>query len=415
MPSPPEPSEPTPARRRFRPLPTWAGPATRLVHGGQFPELNAGAIAPPVYQTSTFRYPAAFSEAAGQGAVHIYSREGNPSVEGPAEVLRELEGGEAAALFASGMGAISATALSLLKAGDEVVAPEGLYGGTLVLLREMLPRFGVRVRLLDDAASSAPEEAAQPTTRLAFLETPTNPLLRVHDIRRWAEALHRVGGLLVVDNTFASPINQRPLDLGADVVVESATKYLGGHSDLTAGAVVGRSDLVGRIDPKHLLGAPLDPFAGFLLHRSLRTLGLRVERQNRNAGAVVSALQDDPSIARIHYPGRQDPSQEAVAARQMTGRGGMLGLSLRGGRAAVDRFLSALRIVQVASSLGGVESLVSVPRDTSQRGLSEAELLRRGIDEGLVRLSLGIEEPADLVRDLREALAFAHGGPSPPL
>jgi methionine-gamma-lyase len=402
-------------RRAFRPLPSWAGPATRLVHGGQYPELNAGAVAPPVYQTSTFRYPAPFSEAAAHGDVYIYTREGNPSVEGPAEVLRDQEGGGAAKLFASGMGAISATALSLLSSGDEVVAPEGLYGGTTSLLRQLLPRFGVRVRLLDAATAAEPDRAVSAKTRLGLLETPTNPLLRVHDIRRWADAIHRVGGLLAVDNTFASPVNQRPIALGADLVLHSATKYLGGHSDLIAGAVVGPAELVGRIDPQYSLGAPLDPFAAFLLHRSLKTLALRVERQNRNAAAVVAALDGHPAIERLHYPGRADAGQEAIASRQMTGRGGMLGISLRGGREAVRRFLSALQIVQVASSLGGVESLVSVPRETSQRGLSDAERAAQGIDDGLVRISLGIEEPADLIRDLSEALASARGGASPSL
>jgi cystathionine beta-lyase/cystathionine gamma-synthase len=404
-----------PAKGRFRPLPEWAGLATRLVHGGQLPELNAGAVVPPVYQTSTFRFPAVFSEAADRGAVHIYSREGNPTVAGPAELLRDLEGGEAAELFASGMGAIAATFLSFLKAGDEVVAPDGLYGGTTDLLRGFLPRFGVRVHLLDSAQARAPESAVLPATRLAFLETPTNPLLRVHDIRRWAEAVHKVGGVLAVDNTFASPVNQRPLALGADLAVHSATKYLGGHSDLLAGAVVGSSDLLGRLDPAHHLGAPLDPFAAFLLHRSLKTLALRVERQNRNAAAVIGALEGDPTVARIHYPGRADAAEEAIASRQMTGRGGMLALSLRGGAKAARRFLSALRIVQVASSLGGVESLVSVPGETSHRAYSDEQRAALGIDDGLVRISLGIEEPEDLVRDLREALTAAHAGASPAL
>jgi len=409
------PAPAAPRRRRFRELPDWAGRATRLVHGGEHPDLNAGAIAPPLYQTSTFRYPAEFSEAAERGGVYIYSREGNPTVEGPAEVLRDLEGGQAAELFGSGMGAIASTLLSLLNAGDEVVAPESLYGGTLTLLRRLLPRFGVRVRLLDDASALQPEAAVGTGTRLALVETPSNPLLRVQDIRRWADAVHRVGGLLLVDGTFASPLNQQPLAHGADLVVHSGTKYLGGHSDLSAGVLVGSADLLARIDPRHALGSPLDPFAAFLLHRSLKTLELRVERQNRNATEVLASLEGNPSVARLHYPGRGGAEQEAVAARQMVGRGGMVSVSLRGGRAAVERFLSALRIVQVASSFGGVESLVSVPRDTSHRGLSEAELTARGIDDGLVRLSLGIEDGRDLVRDVGEAIAFAHGGSSPAL
>jgi len=397
---------PTP-RLRYRPLPEWASPATRLVHGGQLPDLNAGAVVPPVYLTTTYRFPAPFSEAAAHGSVRLYSREGNPTVDGPNEVIRELEGGEAARLFGSGMGAISATLLSLVRAGAEVVAPAGTYGGTTDLLRVVLPKFGVRVTLLDPARARVPESAIPATTRLAFVETPSNPTLRVHDLRRWADAVHRAGGLLVVDNTFATPINQRPLALGADVVVHSATKYLGGHSDLTAGAVVGSASLLAEIDPMHHLGAPLDPFAGFLLHRSLRTLALRVERQNRTAAEIVRALEGDPAVERVHYPGRFDAEDEAIAGRQMTGRGGMLALSLRGGSAAADRFLKALQIVQVAASLGGVESLVSVPRETSHRPYSTVERAELGIDDGLVRLSVGLEDPRDLVRDLRAGLAAA--------
>jgi cystathionine beta-lyase/cystathionine gamma-synthase len=402
-------NEPGPGRR-FRPLPEWATLATRLVHGGQLPDLNAGAVVPPVYQTTTFRFPAPFSEAEGRGTVHIYTREGNPTIEGPAELLRQLEGGEAARLFASGMGAIAATLLSLVRSGDEVVAPDGVYGGTTDLLRGYLPKFGVRVTLLDPRRAREPEGAVPRPVRLAFVETPSNPTLRVHDLRRWADAVHAAGGLLVVDNTFASPINQRPIGLGADVVVHSATKYLGGHSDVLAGAIVGRSEVIDSIDPAYHLGAPLDPFAAFLLHRSLRTLALRVERQNRTAAELVRALDGDPAVERIHYPGRYDAEEEAVAARQMCGRGGMFALSLRGGAPAAHRFLGALRIVQVASSLGGVESLVSMPRETSHRPYSDQERAALGIDDGLVRLSIGIEDPSDLLHDLHDALAAARTG-----
>ena len=412
--SPPaDPATATSRRRRpFRALPAWASPATRLVHAGQYPELNAGSIVPPVYLTSTFRYPAAYSEATGHGDVYLYSREGNPTVEGTAEIVRDLEGGEAARLFASGMGAITGAILSNVRAGEEVVAPEGLYGGTTELLRGWLPRFGVAVRLLGDAEASEPERAVSPRTRLVVLETPTNPLLRIHDIRRWAEAAHRIGGLLLVDSTFASPVNQRPLSMGADLVVHSATKYLGGHSDLIGGAVVGASRCVDAIDPKHLLGAPMGPFEAFLLQRSLKTLELRVHRQNQNAAAVLAALRDHPAVEHLHYPGSHGSAEEAIAARQMLGRGGMLGVTLRGGRTAVERFLGALQIVQVASSLGGVESLVSVPVDTSHRGFSPEERASRGITEGLVRLSLGIEAPDDLVRDVRGALEGRPAGVS---
>ncbi len=396
-----------PVRRRFHPLPAWASPATRAVHGGRRPDLNAGAVAPPIYQTSTFHYPAAFSEASGHGDVYLYSRNANPTVEGPAEALRELEGGEASRLFASGMGAISATLLSLVRRGDEVLALSDLYGGTTDLLHDVLPRYGVSLVEVTDAEAREPEKVVSNATRLVYLESPTNPLLRVHDIARWSKAANSVGAILAVDNTFATPINQKPLALGADLVIHSATKYLGGHSDLVAGAVVGSARLLDQIDPKRILGAPLDPFAAFLLHRSLKTLALRMDRHNEAGRVVSETLANHPSVVRVHYPGRADPGDEAIATRQMRGRGGMVSLSLRGGAPAVNRFLRHLAIVQVAPSLGGVESLASVPSQTSHTHLTPEERSSRGIDDGCVRLSLGIEEPADLVRDVSEALDAA--------
>ncbi|MGP8078727.1 MAG: trans-sulfuration enzyme family protein [Thermoplasmata archaeon] len=407
-----DPPDPSPGRGRSRrPLPAWAGPTTRLVHGGWKPDLNAGAVVFPIYQTSTFHYPSEHSESAG--ATYLYTRNANPTVEGPEELLRQLEGGEAAHLFASGMGAISATVLSLVRPGDEIVALTDLYGGTTDLLHDLRDRYGVRLRELPDAEARAPESAVSSTTRLILLESPTNPLLRVHDIARWAAAADRVGAVLAVDSTFATPINQNPLALGADLVLHSATKYLGGHSDLLAGAAIGPSRLLERIDAARTFGSSIDPFAAFLLHRSLKTLALRVERQNETGRTVANALGAHPAVARVHYPGRGSPEEEAIAAHQMRGRGGMVSVSLRGGAPAVDRFLSHLEIVHVAASLGGVESLASVPVRTSHRHLSPAQWAERGIDPGLVRLSLGIEEASDLVRDLTQALDAA-GAASPP-
>jgi cystathionine beta-lyase/cystathionine gamma-synthase len=399
--------------RTPRPLPAWAGPSTRLVHGGSRPDRNAGAIVYPIYQTSTFRYPAPHSEAADRP--YFYSRYENPTVEAAAGALRQIEGGEAARLFASGMGAIGATVLSLTRPGDEIVALADVYGGTTDLLHDLRDRYGFGLRELPDREARSPETALGPETRLVLLETPTNPTMRVHDIARWASAADRAGALLAVDGTFATPINQNPLSLGADLVIHSGTKYLGGHADLLAGAVVGPAGLIGRIDPRYAYGATLDPFAGFLLHRSLKTLALRVARHNENGAAVAAALARHPAVAQVHYPGRASPEEEAIAARQMRGRGGMVALSLRGGAPAVERFLGALELVQVASSLGGVESLVSVPVQTSHRHLSAPELAARGIDPSLVRLSLGIEETADLLRDLTSALDAAGAGAPPAL
>jgi cystathionine beta-lyase/cystathionine gamma-synthase len=397
--------------RTHRPLPPWVGPSTRLVHGGWRPDYNAGAIVFPIYQTSTFHFPEEHSESAG--GTFLYTRNANPTVEGPEELLRQLEGGEAARLFASGMGAISATVLSLVHPGDEVVALTDLYGGTTGLLHDLRDRYGVRLRELTDPESRHPESALSASTRLVLLESPTNPLLRVHDIARWASAADRVGAVLAVDGTFATPINQNPLALGADLVLHSATKYLGGHSDLLGGAVIGPSRLLERIDPARAYGATVDPFAAFLLHRSLKTLALRVARQNESGRVLAETLARHPAVARVHYPGRASPEEEAIATRQMRGRGGIVSLALSGGAPAVDRFLSHLELVHVAASLGGVESLVSVPVRTSHRHLSPAELSQRGIDVSLVRLSLGIEETADLARDLTQALD-ASSAPAPP-
>ena len=391
-------------RPRFTPLPEWAGVGTRLVHGATRPEYNAGAVVPPIYRTTTFHFPSAFSEASDRESIYEYTRMANPSHDVPAELLRELEGAGAARLFASGMGAFTSLLLSLVKSGDEVVALDMLYGGTMGILSDFMPRFGVTVRFVGERESREPEKLLTPKTRLAVIESPTNPLLTVHDIARWAEAADTVGCILAVDNTFATPINQNPLALGADLVYHSATKYLGGHSDLTAGAVAGAEDLMARIDPRGDYGFVLDPFAAYLLGRSMKTLPLRVARHNENGRRVAEALANHPHVRSVRYPGRASAEEEEIAARQMRGRGGMVSISIKGGAAAAERFLHRLRFVHVASSLGGVDSLASVPSLTSHRHLSPEERERRGIDEGLVRFSFGIEDPDDLVRDLIDAL-----------
>jgi cystathionine beta-lyase/cystathionine gamma-synthase len=392
---------------RFRPLPEWVGPTTRILHGAYRPDLNAGSVVPPIYQSSTFHYPSEFSESAERAGTYLYTRNENPTIEVATEVARQLEGAEAAKLFASGMGAMTAAVLSLVSAGDEVLQAGLLYGGTTDLLRDFLPRFGVKRRAISDDRAGEPESALSPATKLVVLESPTNPTLRVRDIARWAAAADRAGALLLVDNTFASPINQRPLALGADLVVESATKYLGGHSDLMAGVLAGARSLVDRVDPLAYYGATPDPFAAFLLGRSLKTLALRVGRQNANGARIAAAAAGHPAVARVHYPGRASEEEEAIATRQMTGRGGVLSLTLRGGAAAVDRFLRSLRLAHVASSFGSVETLVSVPVQTSHRRLTPAELRAADIDAGMVRLSLGLEDPDDLERDVSEALDSA--------
>jgi cystathionine beta-lyase/cystathionine gamma-synthase len=406
----------TPARGRTRPLgehdppqfdpiPPWSGVTTTLVHGAQRPERNAGAVVAPIYQTSTFHFPEALSDAGPSGKIYQYTRGTNPTQEVPAELVRRLEGAEGARVFGSGMGAISSCLLSLLRTGDEVVALDDLYGGTLELLRGLLPRVGVRVRWVSAAESTEPERMLTSGSKVVVLESPTNPLLRVTDLKRWAEAADRVGAITLVDNTFATPINQRPLALGADLVVHSGTKYFGGHADLVAGVVAGPERLLEKVDATYrVLGSVLDPFAAFLLARGLRTLGLRMARHNENAAAIRAAAEEHRHVVRVHYPGAGSAEEEAVAARQMTGRGGMVSLEVRGGLAGAERFLHGLELIQPAASLGGVESLASLPVQTSHRYLSADERAARGIPDGLVRLSLGIEDTEDLVRDVRHAL-----------
>jgi cystathionine beta-lyase/cystathionine gamma-synthase len=410
--------EPRPRRRSdaFDPLPPWVGPATTAIHGAHRPERNAGATVPPIFQTSNFRYPAEFSDAVDADSTRLYTRYTNPTNEVAAELIRRLEGAEAGAVFASGMGAIASTLLTFLSAGDEVVALSDLYGGTLELLHTLLPRFGVAVRWVPPHFDGDAGRFLGPKSRLLILESPANPTLHLVDLEAWARAADSVGAHVVVDNTFATPVNQNPLRWGADVVVHSASKYLGGHSDLIGGAVAGSEELVTRIQATgRILGPSLDPFAGFLLTRGLRTLPLRIARQNENGRRVAEALLEHPRVDRVYYPGLGDASQEEIARRQMTGRGGMVTIVVRDGLDGARRFLHGLQLVQVAASLGGVESLASLPKETSHARLNDEELAARGIAPGMVRLSLGIEETEDLLRDLGEALDGSAPGSPPPL
>ncbi|MCI4342236.1 MAG: aminotransferase class I/II-fold pyridoxal phosphate-dependent enzyme [Thermoplasmata archaeon] len=399
-------SEAVPSPRPFRPLPPWAqGPATIALHGARRPERNAGAVVHPIYQTSTFRFPGPYSELGIEGPPYLYTRHDNPTQEVAAETVRLLEGGESARVYGSGMGAISAALLGLLSPGEELVAMENLYGGTVGLCSGLLRRLGIAVRWVSPHEEAEPELVLSDRTRVVFLESPSNPLLQVHDIAQWAAAADARGALTIVDNTLATPVNQHPIELGADVVVHSGTKYLGGHSDLMAGALVAPRSIMDRIHATDIgLGSVLDPFAAFLLARGMKTLPLRVERQNRSAAWLVEQLVAIPEVERVWYPGRASPEEEALAARQMGGRSGVLAFVLRGGLAAARRTLARLECVHVASSFGGVESLVSLPEETSHVGLSEAERRECGMPSGMLRLSVGLEEPEVLLSDLRQAI-----------
>jgi len=382
--------------------------ATRVVHHPTC-ESALPPVATPLYQASTFRAQHARTLAQCADAVQpqaFYTRWGNPTIEVFEKVMADLEGGERCLAFASGMAAVSTTLLTLLGPGDHVVASKSLYTGTTRLLTEDLPRFGVEVDFVDPTDSEAFARAVRmEKTRLFYLESPTNPTLELVDLAAVCQLGMEMGILIVVDNTFATPHNQRPLELGADVVLHSATKYLGGHTDVVGGCAVTDAETAQRLwHRRTLLGGSIDPFAAWLLLRGLKTLALRVEAQNRNALAIARALEDHPAVHRVIYPGLPSHPQHELARRQMSGFGGMVAFDLAGGREAGVRLVESTSLAVLAVSLGGVETLVEHAASMSHAQLSDEQLQQAGILPGLVRLSVGIEDPDDLIADLCQAL-----------
>ncbi len=382
---------------------------TLAVWGGEEGIAIAGATQVPVVHSVAFGYKDVdqwLDVALGRAPGHIYSRNTNPTVQVFEEKVRLLEGAEAATSFATGMAAISNTLYTLLAPGDRVVSVKDTYGGTNKLFAEFLPRWRVDVALCDTTDHDAIEAEIARGCQVLYLESPTNPTLKVVDLARLAAAGHRVGAIVVVDNTFATPINQNPLALGADLVVHSATKYLGGHADVLGGIVCGARALVEKVFHfREITGAALDPMAAWLLIRSMKTLALRVERQNANALRLAQWLEGQPKVAAVYYPGLVSHPQHEVARRQMRGFGGMLSFALEGGFAAVKRFLPHLRLAHRAANLGAVETVAGVPATTSHVECTAEERAAMGIPEGLVRYSVGIEDPEDLIADLAQALA----------
>ena len=376
-----------------------AGLSTRAVHAGNPESVPGEAVVTPVYQTSTF-----FSEPEGAGEVR-YTRYGNnPNHAALERKLAALEGAEECLVLGSGMAAVSCALLAVAAAGEHIVAARALYGGTRTLLDRELKRLGLETTYAD-LTNPGWTDALRPNTRVVLAETPTNPLLRILDIGRIAEGAQAHGALLFVDATFATPVNLRPLEHGADLVIHSMTKYLGGHSDVTGGAVAGRRELVQGVRAcAQSLGAALDPHAAWLVERGVKTLAVRMERHNRNGQLVAEWCEQQPGFQRVHYPGLPSHPDHKLAASLLDGFGGMLGLELRGGAEAADRFVAGLRFASVAPSLGGVETLVSEPRHTSHSALSRGEREALGIQDGFVRFSLGIEDAADLIADIESAL-----------
>lgn len=374
------------------------GPSTTAVHAGNPPDAASGAVNVPIHQSTTFLFP---ELADGSKAPYIYSRYDNPTLEAVEAKIAAMEGADHALLFASGLGAIQAACSAFTAAGDSLAVQRGVYGGTTAYLTKELARFGVAVKEFDAHAGVRVAKR----TRLVWMESITNPLLRVADLPAWAKAAHAVGALFAVDATFATPLLQHPLDLGADIVMHSATKYLGGHADLTAGALVfGNGHRDALWTRRRNTGAILDPHAAFLLGRGAKTLALRMERHCSNAMALAKECEDLRGVAATHYPGLASHPDHAVARRLLRGGfGGMLTLDL-GTKAKAVAFRRKVRLITPAASLGGVESLVSLPVETSHAYATPAQRAAAMITDGLVRISVGIEDFDDLLSDIRQAM-----------
>jgi cystathionine beta-lyase/cystathionine gamma-synthase len=385
--------------------------ATRCVHAGEDRHGQSAPLTTPIAQTSVFVIPGLHElrrYAEGDRDFYLYSRYGNPTVKAVEDKIAALEGAEAAVLTASGMSATFIAALAACQAGDEIVSMLDIYGGTLKLFDNVLTRCGIKTRFIPYQDLGRAERYFNRKTRMLLLETPTNPTLRCADIAALAGMSHRHKACVVVDNTFATPVLQKPLELGADIVMHSATKYLGGHSDLTAGVLAGSKKWMDRAREIMILtGGCLDPGCAYLLLRGLKTLQLRVERACRNAAAIAVALERHPKVTHVYYPGLASHEAQELATRQMKGHGMMVSFELRGGEAAVDRFIRGLKLWYLATSLGGVESILSYPWLSSHVGLSARRLKLLGVTPSTVRLSVGIEDSADLIADLESALARA--------
>jgi len=376
---------------------------TRAIHAGQQPDATTGATIVPVYQTVTFT-----QDEVGRHHGFEYSRTANPTRAALETCLASLEGGRFGFAYGSGMAAIHGV-LQLLSAGDHVVVADDLYGGSFRLFSNVLPRFGVRFSYVDATRPEEVAKAVEPATRMLWIETPTNPLLRLVDVAACAEIARRYGVRLAVDNTFATPYLQNPLALGAHVVVHSTTKYIGGHSDVIGGAVVVDDEETAQTlqFTRNATGGIPGPWDAWLTLRGARTLALRMRQHEANAARIAAFLAERPSVTAVYYPGRPDHPGHQLAKKQMRGFGGMVTIELEGGAAAARAFCAATRVFSLAESLGGVESLVGYPWTMSHAAFPPDEKRRKGITEGTVRLSVGIEHVDDLCADLEDALAAA--------
>jgi cystathionine beta-lyase/cystathionine gamma-synthase len=381
---------------------------TRAVHAGEPNRRGVGGpVATNVCHSSTFTFSSVAEMkkwAEGKSKAYIYTRYGNPTLAVAGKKIAALEGAEAAVVTASGMAAISHALLSALKAGDEVISTAELYGGTYRMMRDVFPDMGIKVRLVGTDLAGM-EESVTAKTKVIYVETPTNPKLRLVDLRRVMAFAKKHKLVSIIDNTFATPLQQQPIAMGFDMVVHSATKYMGGHSDIIAGAAAGSAAWMKRVQQMVIyLGGSMDPGAAYLLIRGIKTMGLRMERQSANTLTVARYLEKHPKVARVYYPGLRSHPDHVLARRQMSGFGAMMAFDLKGGLAAARRFCERVRIFLLAASLGGVESLVILPIFSSHYDMSMEELARVGVSPGTVRMSVGIEDVGDLIGDLEWAL-----------
>ncbi len=386
-------------RHRFR-------PETESVHGAADLKKRNAPMAQPIYQTSTFQVTDSEQQVRATHTDMFYTRYGNPTHTAVESAIAELEGAETALLFASGMNAITTSIMALVKSGDHIVAQRDIYGGVTKFLSTWLPKLGVETTFVDTTDYDQHARAIRPNTKLLYLESPTNPTLRVIDLPKLSALARKHQLITFIDSTFATPINQRPAEFGIDVVLHSGTKYFGGHTDLICGIAAGRRDLIEQIHAtRTTLGGTMDPHAAFLLLRGMKTLAVRVERQNESALLIAEFLAQHPKVRAVNYPFLKGHPQRALAMEQMKGGGGVLSFEVDGTGEDAKRLSEALHLFTLAPSLGGVESLVSIPVLTSHAMISAEHRQKMGVTEQLIRLSVGIENVDDLIADLEQALA----------
>jgi cystathionine beta-lyase/cystathionine gamma-synthase len=393
------------AKHRFR-------PETEAIHGGASLDKRNAPMEEPIYQTSTFQVTDSDEQVRATNTDMFYTRYGNPTHTAVEKRIAELEGANAALLFASGMNAITTSLMALLKAGDHIISQRDIYGGVTKFLSSWLPKMGIETTFVDTIDYDQYVRAIRPNTKLLYLESPTNPTLRVIDLRKTAAIARDHGLISAMDGTFGTPINQRPVEYGIDLVLHSGTKYFGGHTDLICGVAAGRKDLIDIIlGTRTTLGGVMDPHAAFMLLRGIKTLAVRVERQNESALRIAEFLSTHPKVRSVNYPFLKGHPQRALAIEQMKGAGGVLSFEVEGTAEDAKRVSEALQLFILAPSLGGAESLVSIPVLTSHAMISAEHRKQMGVTEQLIRLSVGVEHVDDLIADIDHALSVVVGEP----